>query len=262
MFEIEALSAFDDNYIWLIKNKLTKQIAAIDPGDAKPVLQWLSQHYDWQLTNILITHHHHDHTGGINALKHHTKATVLAPNNPSIANKDIILGDNQLINILGKTAQIISVPGHTLDHIVYYFLTQGDDTDCWLFSGDTLFAGGCGRVFEGTMEQMYQSLQKINQLPTETTIYPAHEYTVSNLKFANVVEPTNCNTKKRLEYCIELRKQQRITLPTNLAIEQQTNPFLRCHLETVRQTASLHTKQQLQSPTEIFKTLREWKNNF
>lgn len=262
MFEVEALSAFSDNYIWLIKNKKTKQVAAVDPGDAEPVLQWLRQHPEWQLTNILITHHHHDHTGGINTLKQHTKAIVLAPDNPSIPSKDIILENNQLINIIGKTAQIIAVPGHTLDHIVYYFPEQLNDNKAWLFSGDTLFAGGCGRVFEGTMEQMYQSLQKINQLPAETTIYPAHEYTVSNLKFANTVEPTNCKARKLLEYCIELRQKNQITLPTTLTLEQQTNPFLRCHLESVRQTASHHIKQELQSPIEIFKTIREWKNNF
>ncbi|MFD1261806.1 hydroxyacylglutathione hydrolase [Entomomonas asaccharolytica] len=262
MFEVQALSAFNDNYIWLIKNKATKQCAVVDPGDATPVLQWLAQNPQWQLTTILITHHHQDHTGGINLLKQQTTAIVLTPNNPSIPHSDIILTNNQLVNILGKTAQIITVPGHTLDHIVYYFPKQLDDTVPWLFSGDTLFAGGCGRVFEGTMEQMYYSLEQLRQLPDETLIYAAHEYTVSNLKFATAVEPENSIIKQRLEHCLALREKLLNTLPSTISLEKQTNPFLRCGLENLRKTASFHIKQELESPVEIFTTLREWKNNF
>lgn len=261
MFEIEAIPAFNDNYIWLIKNTETKQCAVVDPGDAKPVLQWLATNTQWQLTSILITHHHMDHTGGINSLKQHTKAIVFAPDNPTIPDKDIIVNNNQLINVVGKTAQVICVPGHTLDHVAYFFPKQLEETSDWLFSGDTLFAGGCGRVFEGTMEQMYLSLQRLNQLPQETLVYPAHEYTVSNLKFATAVEPDNPQIKSRLEDCLKLRKNQKITLPSTLSLEQQTNPFLRCNQENVRKTAILHATQEIMSPVDIFSSLREWKNN-
>lgn len=262
MFEVEALPAFSDNYIWLIKNGATKECAVVDPGDATPVLQWLAQNLEWQLTTILITHHHQDHTGGINSLKQHTAAIVLAPNNPVIPNKDTILSNNQLINILGKKAQILAVPGHTLDHIVYYIPKQLDNIAHWLFSGDTLFAGGCGRVFEGTMEQMYHSLQQLSQLPEETLVYAAHEYTVSNLKFAVAVEPENTQIKQRLEHCLKLREKQQITLPSNICLEKQTNPFLRCSQEAVKSAAKNFSQQEPATATEVFAIIRQWKNSF
>lgn len=262
MFEIEALSAFNDNYIWLIKNNQTKQCAVIDPGDATPVLDWLNQHTHWQLKDILITHHHADHTDGIRKLKEHTQAIVSAPNNPAIPLIDHLLSDNQLINIVGRTMQVLQIPGHTLDHLAYYSPNNIAEYENWLFCGDTLFAGGCGRVFEGTMEQMYHSLQQLAHLPIETLIYPAHEYTVSNLQFALAVEPNNLFIKQRLNRCITLRKQQKITLPSTLAEELQTNPFLRCHLPDVKLAAEHHAGQSLTTESDVFTILREWKNNF
>lgn len=263
MFEIEALSAFEDNYIWLIKNKQTQQCAVVDPGDATPVLEWLNQHTSWQLTDILITHHHADHTSGIRILKAQTKAIVSAPNNPtSIPSIDRPLSHNQLITIVGRTLQVLHVPGHTLDHLAYYSPNNIRQNDEWLFCGDTLFAGGCGRVFEGTMEQMYHSLQQLANLPAETLIYPAHEYTVSNLRFALAVEPNNHLIQQRLNQSIRLREQQKITLPSTLAEELQTNPFLRCYLPNIKSIAEKYAGHSLSSEAEVFTILREWKNNF
>lgn len=263
MIKIEALTAFSDNYIWLIKNIETKQCAVIDPGDATPVLTWLKKHPDWQLTDILITHHHQDHIGGISLLKSHTSAKITAPNNPSIPHIDCIASNNQLISVIGRTAQVIAVPGHTLDHIVYFFPQQIDYLEPWLFSGDTLFAGGCGRVFEGTMEQMCHSLQSLAQLPPETLVFAAHEYTISNLRFALAVEPNNLLIKNRLANCLQIREQQKSTLPSTLNIEQQTNPFLRCHqIDVINAAKKYSNTQTLQTPIEIFANIREWKNNF
>lgn len=262
MYEIEAIPAFNDNYIWLIKNNETQHCVVIDPGDAKPVINWLANNPQWQLSHILITHHHQDHTGGISELKQQTNAIVYAPNNPNIANVDQVLTDKQTINILGLTAHIMAVPGHTLDHIVYYFPKQQIEIGGWLFSGDTLFAGGCGRVFEGTMQQMYQSLQRLNELPAETLIYAAHEYTVSNLKFAHAVEQNNSDITQQLEYCESLRIKKLNTLPSTLAIERYSNPFLRCDQPSVIQEASQRSQKNLGSPLEVFSVIREWKNNF
>lgn len=262
MYKIEAIPAFNDNYIWLISNDETKQCAVVDPGDAQPVINWLADNRQWQLCHILITHHHQDHTGGISTLKQQTNATVYAPNNSTIPDVDQVLTDQQTINILGLTVHVMAVPGHTLDHIVYYFPKQLSAIDDWLFSGDTLFAGGCGRVFEGTMQQMYQSLQRLNELPEETLVYAAHEYTLNNLKFAHAVEQNNSDIQQRLEYCLSLREKDLNTLPSTLTIEQQTNPFLRCHQPAVIQAASHHIQQKLDSPLEVFRVIREWKNSF
>lgn len=261
MLEIEALPAFTDNYIWLIKNQTTKQVAVVDPGDANPVLAWLEKNKGWQLSDILITHHHQDHIGGISTLKAKTSAKVFAPNNPSIPHKDIIVTDSQIIDIVGSLLRVIAVPGHTLDHVAYYASTQ-NNMPARLFSGDTLFSGGCGRVFEGTMEQMYHSLQQLNELPPDTLIYPAHEYTVSNLKFAIAVEPSNNLAKEYLDKCIGLRESQQITLPSTLSMEQRVNPFLRCDqasiIMTIENTLRLHPTDA----KEVFSDLREWKNKF
>lgn len=261
MLETEALPAFTDNYIWLLKNLITKRVAVIDPGDATPVLTWLEKNKDWQLSDILITHHHQDHIGGISTLKAKTSANVFAPNNPSIPHKDIIVTNNQIIHIVGSLLHIIAVPGHTLDHIVYYAPIQ-HGMPARLFSGDTLFSGGCGRVFEGTMEQMYQSLQQINKLPPDTLIYPAHEYTVNNLKFAIAAEPNNNLIKDYLEKCINLRNNQQITLPSTLSMEQKINPFLRCDQASIIMTIKNALKIEPTDTEEVFSVLREWKNKF
>lgn len=261
MIEIMPLSAFDDNYIWLIKDHQSKHCAAVDPGDAKPVLTWLADNPQWQLTDILITHHHADHIGGIDQLTQVTSAVVFSPDNPSIKYKDHVLQEGQKLNILSLQCQIIAVPGHTLDHIAYYFPSQ-NETPAFLFSGDTLFAAGCGRVFEGTMEQMYLSLQKFMALPKETRVYCAHEYTLSNLRFAAAIEPDNTAIADFNNQCIELRKNNTPTIPTTLALEQQINPFLRCTIPAVIKSAVHFKKCADNSETAVFSALRELKNIF
>lgn len=257
--EIEALSAFTDNYIWLVKNLDTKQVAVVDPGEAAPILDWLNEHPEWQLTDILITHHHQDHIGGIKSLRQHSKVKVFAPDTPLIADKDVVVSGNQSIQAIGHTFYVMSVPGHTLDHVTY-FLEETATSSPRLFSGDTLFSAGCGRVFEGTMEQMYESLQYINTLPANTLIYPAHEYTVSNLKFALIVEPNNLDIQQHLNKCIQLRASQQITLPSTLMLERRINPFLRCEQSSILETIHNTLKLTPQSPEEVFSALRNWKN--
>lgn len=261
MYQILALNAFSDNYIWIIKNTITKHCTAIDPGEAEPVLQWLNQNKSYQLSDILITHHHKDHTGGISQLTEQTTAKVLAPKNSDISDISVFLSDQQTITLLGLTIKVIAVPGHTLDHLAYYFPKQLAIKEPWLFSGDTLFSGGCGRVFEGTTSQMYQSLQKLNQLPAETKIFAAHEYTIGNLMFASLVEPENQIIKHYLAHCQSLQKEHKATLPSTLETERAINPFLRCDQAPVIQAAQQYIKRKLTTPEEVFAVIRDWKNN-
>lgn len=260
MLKLIPLKAFNDNYIWLIQNPDTLQCAAVDPGDAAPVLDWLAQHPQWHLTDIIITHHHQDHTGGISTLKQQTQARVIGPALEDIPELDLPVQDNQHISSLGVELKAMLVPGHTKGHIAYYYA----GTQPWLLSGDTLFAAGCGRLFEGTAQQMYHSLQRLAQLPEHTLVYCTHEYTQSNLKFAAAVEPNNPQIEQRLTEVTTLREQDRITLPSTIALEKQTNPFLRCtNAELIAQVSQ---QQQLalsqQEPIATFAALRAWKDNF
>lgn len=260
MYQVQPLHAFTDNYIWIIKNNLTKQCAVIDPGTAEPVLQWLSQNNAYQLSTILITHHHQDHTGGIAKLVEHTSAAVWA-SNPNTPNLSLLLSDQQTINLLGLTLEVIAVPGHTLDHIAYYSPQQASLQTPWLFSGDTLFSAGCGRVFEGTMLQMYQSLQRLNQLPEETKIFPAHEYTINNLQFALSIEPSNKEIKNQLAHCQDILQQQMTTLPSTLSTERKINPFLKCEQIDIIEAAQRYIREPLVTPEAVFSALRDWKNH-
>jgi len=211
------------------------------------VLNWLNAHEGWQLTDILVTHHHGDHTGGVKHLKQLTSARVYGPANETIPVCDRPLSGGEVINLLGIEFQIIAVPGHTLGHIAYY---HKDTESPLLFCGDTLFAAGCGRIFEGTPKQMYQSLMQLSALADNTVIYCAHEYTLSNLRFAAVAEPDNPHIQKRLAEVIALREQGKISLPSTLVLERQTNPFLRCHLNPNK------------IPEAVFTDLRAWKDRF
>lgn len=185
MIKIKAIKAFTDNYIWLVTTNEGSLV--IDPGESKPVIDYLKNE-DIFLDNILITHHHFDHTGGLSGLiKHNKNISVIGPNNHIEEIKTRVKGDD-CINVIGLEFIVISVPGHTLDHIAFYCENGGDPI---LFCGDTMFAGGCGRIFEGTYDQMYKSLMKLKNLPSNTKVYCAHEYTEQNLNFANCVEPLN-----------------------------------------------------------------------
>ncbi|HAF92438.1 MAG TPA: hydroxyacylglutathione hydrolase [Pseudomonas sp.] len=256
---IEALPAFSDNYIWLLQDSASRRCAVVDPGDAEPVLRWLEQHPDWQLSDILITHHHHDHVGGVLALKERTGARVLGPAHEQIPGRDMALDDGDQVAVLGRSLQIIAVPGHTLGHIAYY---DADANQPVLFSGDTLFAAGCGRLFEGTPEQMFQSLTRLAALPQHTQVFCTHEYTLSNLRFARAVEPDNPAIEKRFQDVSQLREAGRCSLPSTLALEQQTNPFLRTADTAVAHSASVQAGYELKEEVAVFAALRSWKDRF
>ncbi|QAX81825.1 hydroxyacylglutathione hydrolase [Candidatus Pseudomonas adelgestsugas] len=255
MIQISALPAFTDNYLWLLKNLKTKHCAVVDPGVASPVLAWLAQNPAWMLRDILITHYHYDHVGGVEQLKIITGAKVYCPANEKIPTWDVAIQNNDRISILGWDFDIYSLPGHTLGHIAYYH--QGV-----LFCGDTLFAAGCGRLLEGTPEQMYSSLQRLATLPANTLVYCAHEYTQSNLKFAQAVEPDNADIAERVTNVKKLLARGKVTLPSNLALEKRTNPFLRTAEISVKQKADEWSSFNNRFGVEVFTSLRAWKDKF
>lgn len=246
MQTIQAIPAFTDNYIWLLITPDNARAICIDPGDAAPVLDVLKKQA-LTLDAILITHHHHDHTGGVTALQR------AFPNAYTYWPAD--LHDNQQFTQQGSDFTVLTIPGHTLDHIAYY--TPGH-----LFCGDTLFAAGCGRLFEGSAEQMLHSLERISALPDDTLCYPAHEYTLNNLRFARIVEPENQAIQERLTAVIAQREQGEITLPCTLALEKATNPFLRCHKNTVIQAAKQHSGREVTDIVDVFAVIRTWKDLF
>lgn len=252
MFEVIRIPAFKDNYIWLIRQG--HQVIVVDPGESASVLEYLVQH-NLELAAILVTHHHADHQGGIAGLVAHCKTEVIGPATESITSVTKgVEGDEffRLAQSLG--VRVISVPGHTRGHVAYLI------DDC-LFCGDTLFAGGCGRVFEGTPKQLFQSLSTLAALPDTTRVYCAHEYTQSNLRFALTVDPNNQELIERVEEVDKLRAQGLATVPTSMAIEKATNPFLRCDDPLVRQSAQ-SVIAGASSPESVFAALRDWKNNF
>ncbi|SER55072.1 hydroxyacylglutathione hydrolase [Pseudomonas sp. NFACC02] len=259
MIQIDALPAFTDNYIWLLQDNASKRCAVVDPGDATPVLAWLDDNPGWQLSDILVTHHHADHTGGVAELKNVTGATVYGPANENIPARDIALSDNDRITVLGLGFDVHAVPGHTLGHIAFY---HADLQTPLLFCGDTLFAAGCGRLFEGTPDQMHHSLSRLAALPESTRVYCTHEYTLSNLRFAVAVEPENPDVTGRFEQVSQWREENRISLPSTLALEHKTNPFLRVSQPAVKQKADERTGTDNTSPAAVFAALRAWKDTF
>ncbi|ROR99985.1 hydroxyacylglutathione hydrolase [Sinobacterium caligoides] len=255
MLNISAIKAYSDNYIWLLDD--TNSAVIVDPGDAEPVIEHLEMH-QLQLKMIIVTHHHFDHVGGIAALceKYGAIDIIYPANSPyQEGNRAVSSGDS--INILSHTFDVITVPGHTLDHVCYYSRHLKA-----LFSGDTLFAGGCGRVFEGTSEQMYHSLQKLADLPSDTRVYCAHEYTLSNLRFALTLEPNNDILKQRLTETEELRRQELSTLPSTIGEELASNPFLRCHIREITKAANLPNDAKIADSVATFAAIRELKNHF
>lgn len=259
MFDILPLRAFNDNYIWLITDTEKRQAVVVDPGDAAPVLTWLDDHPDWRLTDILITHHHNDHTGGIAALKQRCGARVAAPADERIAEVDLPLADNDRLEVLGATFEVLRVPGHTAGHIAFYLAGERP----LLFSGDTLFSAGCGRLFEGTPSQMLASLRRLASLPDATEIYCGHEYTLSNLRFAQAVEPDSLAVQEALAETERLRDAQRPTLPSTLCRERHINPFLRTTERSVRQRLQEQREVAADASEDtFFAALRAWKDTF
>jgi hydroxyacylglutathione hydrolase len=257
MLDIIPLSAFKDNYIWLLANNNNQQCAIVDPGDAAPVLEALRKR-NLTLRSILITHHHHDHVGGVSKLhQEFPDISIYGPAHESIPDltHPVKENDNVELDFLALRLRVIEIPGHTLSHIAYYGKRM-------LFCGDTLFSAGCGRLFEGTPAQMFESLTKIANLPEDTLIYCAHEYTQNNLRFAQTVEPNNNNIKNRLQEVTALREKNLATLPSLLSGEKLTNPFLRGEMDSVINSLSLQFGKPFTDPVDIFKTLRAWKDTF
>ncbi|MET3713603.1 hydroxyacylglutathione hydrolase [Sphingomonas trueperi] len=220
---IVRVPAFTDNYIWLVHDPVSAETIVVDPGDAAPVLAALAER-GWQLSAIWNTHWHPDHTGGNAALKTATGCTVIAPTAEAakIPTADRLVGEGDTVAIGGHVATVLEVPAHTAGHIAYHFAE-----DALAFVGDTLFAMGCGRLFEGTAEQMFAAMQRFAAMPDDTIVYCAHEYTLSNGRYALVAEPDNAAIRERMGEVERLRAAGKATVPTTIAAERATNPFLR-----------------------------------
>ncbi|GIU26626.1 hydroxyacylglutathione hydrolase [Shewanella schlegeliana] len=258
MLHITPLPALDDNYIWLFQSQQNPGVYVVDPGDGQVVIDYLTQ-TQHPLLGILITHHHYDHTGGIASLvaKFGDNLPVYGPQVENIAgiNRPISTSGNIALENSDFNARIIEVPGHTLGHICYLI----EDV---LFCGDTLFSGGCGRLFEGSAEQMFNSLTELTQLADTTRVCCAHEYTLANLTFANRVEPHNRALIDYTEKANALRAQNLPTLPSSIGLEKAINPFLRSDSAEIWQSLSIQFQQPIENPLQGFALLRQWKDNF
>lgn len=284
MPSIHPIPAFKDNYIWILVNEKTQQALVVDPGDATPVLNALKSN-NLSLTHIFVTHHHHDHSGGILELVEKTGAIVYGTKD-SLHKKtnSVREGENIFIESLDLHFSVLEIPGHTLDHVAFICnpnMTSNDQIDIEgarnknsdagsrknfnnpiLFCGDTLFTAGCGRVFEGTHEQMLASLKKLKALPKNTLVYCGHEYTEANLKFAHFLEPENENVSQRIKSVSELRSAGKPSVPASMEEELKTNPFLRTADPLLVQAASQHAEKKLKNEVEVFTFIRNLKDKF
>lgn len=255
MTKIIGIPAFHDNYIWVLFNP-KGQAVVVDPGEADQIIEYLKK-YHLTLVAILITHHHFDHSGGIAKLLRHQKVPVYGGHQEPIDLMTHPVREGDLIPLegLNLTLNVLEIPGHTLGHVAYV----GNNL---LFSGDTLFTAGCGRLFEGSAAQMLSSLTTLKSLDPQTQVYCGHEYTLANLHFATEVEPDNEKITSRLEAVLALRHQGLQTVPSALAEELATNPFLRCEHPDVIRAAEKHAKRPLHDAVEVFASLRQWKDHF
>lgn len=257
MLTVTPIEAFNDNYIWCLHKVGSTEAFVVDPGDAAVVLQALEQQ-GLQLAGVLITHHHFDHTGGLEGLLEHRQVPVYGPQNPAINQVSERLSAGDCITVLGRKFEVIEVPGHTLDHIAFF----GAGDNPLLFSGDTLFAGGCGRLFEGDARTMYQSLGRLASLPAATLVYCAHEYTLANLAFAAAVEPGNSELQARIARDSASREEARPTVPSRLELELATNPFLRSDQNELATHMQERAGVDPKNSVAVFTAVRAWKDNF
>jgi hydroxyacylglutathione hydrolase len=255
-YRILAVPALNDNYIWAIVHPRKKSVVIVDPGEAKPILNLLKQQ-KLNLAGILITHHHWDHTNGIEGILKVHPTPVFAPAKDDVIRCDhpVEDGDQVVIPEMELTFDVIDIPGHTLGHVAY--LGHG-----WVFTGDTLFTGGCGRIFEGTPDQLYSSLSLLAKLDPKTEVYCGHEYTKKNLAFAAMIEPFNNKLEQRIDHTEGLLNKGLPTVPSTIELELQTNPFLRCHEHHVQQAAIAYCGQPLADNVAVFAALRRWKDEF
>ena len=256
MLTLIPVPAFTDNYLWLLHDG--QRALVVDPGDAAPVQRALTK-LSLELDTILITHHHADHTGGVDELRRTTGAKVYGPAAEKIPKPYTALKEDDTATALGLNFQVIDVPGHTAGHIAFY--TPDVNNKPLLFCGDTLFSGGCGRLFEGTPAQMLVSLDKLAALPGATVVCCTHEYTLSNLRFAVAVDPANADLANYQAHCIELRAHNLPTLPTSIAQELLINPFLRTRQPALISSAR-HFDAAADGDTSVFAAIRQWKNQF
>ncbi|MBL4765757.1 MAG: hydroxyacylglutathione hydrolase [Colwellia sp.] len=260
---VTPIKAFTDNYIWAITNK--EMVTLVDPGDANVCIEFLEKN-QLTLSAILITHHHVDHTGGITELVAYSQEkqwplTIYGPANENIPDCDVKLIENDSVVLadLNTSFQIIDLPGHTAGHIAYF--ASGNLTPI-LFCGDTLFSGGCGRLFEGSPKQMLNSLTKLAGLPENTQVYCTHEYTQANLAFALTVEPNNQELVNYHNRVKALRAKNQVTIPSTIALEKQINPFLRCHTQSIQASAQQFATNTQATTLDTFTTIRRWKDQF
>ncbi|MDC3386148.1 hydroxyacylglutathione hydrolase [Gammaproteobacteria bacterium] len=252
---IIQIPAFTDNYFWLMFEDNNKSAVVVDPGDSAPVIKSLKDN-NLELTDILITHHHNDHIGGVSELKKvFPRVNIFGPADPRIP-ADNIVKDEDVIKLdsLNEEFRVLDVRGHTNSHIAYYF-------DKKLFCGDTLFSCGCGRLFEGTHEDMHKALTKIKNLPKETLIYCAHEYTLDNIGFAKIIDPKNLDLLEREKEVKDLLKNGFYTIPSALENELKVNPFLRFDEKDIKNSVQNHFNKKISSDAQVFKYTREWKDN-
>lgn len=254
--QLTAIPSYQTNYIWLIRDTDTHTAWVVDPGDERPVVEYLTAH-SLKLSGILITHKHWDHVNGLPGLTARYSVPVYGPHNAPVREIDHRVGEGDIIDLGYIRFEVLETPGHTDDHIVYYSEQQK-----MLFCGDTVFSAGCGRLFDGTLESMYQSIMRIRSLPDETAIYCAHEYTVQNVEFALAVEPANDALVSYSHWCRRELQQRRPTLPTSVHLEKQINPFMRCDVDGVQNMAARRVNGVTGKPFETFKVLREWKNRY
>lgn len=256
MLTITPIPALDSNYFWVIQpHPDTPIVYVVDPGDSIPVIDYLTRN-KLTLAAILITHRHRDHTQGIAGLLEYWPVHVYGPDSELIPLVTHKLGDGDSLQLEGIDFRIISVPGHTWEHIAYFVSPADEKSPPSLFCGDALFAGGCGRRFDGTAEIMWNSLQTLATLPDDTQIYCAHEYTLANLEFAVAVEPDNLELRTRFEEVKCIRAQGGVTLPSTILLEKRTNPFLRCQQPGIKIFIENRIGQALGNSAEVFGALR------